>query len=1412
MKYRGLRYVSKIKKLILNFLDKNNKINWNEKIKLASAKMQTSKYVEQHQLTYKNFVLKEIIKNNLEFNNDLIFDIDKVSDIVADEYFEKFLKDLSSCREFMVTLLDNANKRKWLTKTLIDKPSSWVPVYKNFCVTVTGLNNAVWKTNSVSLFFEIEASYTGRHIQVTELNLESHCVWRLKLSRVEFIDFYDLSSEDPTFMNFKNSSLDFRPADLNKHSLYSDDYQQYTEISPKDFLFGFGDLMDMKKVEMSELAENDTILYQHYYKDVFSKMTEEDRNKMKQISEGNIIYIPNDSKIEDNRFSLDSEDEEKTKISWKNLYLITERTFETNGRPINNIIISASSEFVTDGNGDNAFSINLERQNKDEPKDKWFNEINKTFEKRINGLNTKIKQIEDEINKKISDRIQCEKDIKAFEQDKKREINALNEELLSVKSDIKEIYENIKDIDRKFEEQILKLENIKAEISSLDKEDKDKYNQQLNNFNKQISEIKEKCKAEKNIFQENRNLKSIEKREKELEKEINATKKAYDEKILSREQRIRELEKDINSNENNKQYLNSLQKRSGEITEYFSKLKQQGKTNIYKISSIRSNKIRENHSYRIKSLYELSKKPNDSILRGDNSKYSWMIEYSDVGTKTKIRRYRIAYLNSIDGFYKNPYLISSLNYNDFGIQVHETTPQMQQIIERYKLNENQKETFKKSCYFRALYFLQGPPGTGKTQTICSVIDYQTQNDKNVVVTSSTHEAINNCMERFDSINNTNPNNILLKFAKTNDDEKNKEIFNVDNLYKNFIGKIYKHINKVYLKNDDSDFSNFEKYYEELIPIDLILLVMKEKEYLFKLYKLLRNNNDELLAKFKSRFTSFVELLDMNTEFADEKWNINPSIEAMFSNHYPKSENKNQGLNSLIRMHANYLSSKIKKMLDSGFIPLKIGELFSKNNSNEKQNQIFNNFYKKLDLENIPKYSEKNNEFKKYVNKNDLVNVIGLTTTAKTTFTIQDNIERDLLSDYPIDLTIIDEVSKSAAPELISRILVSKKTILCGDYKQLPPNEQMDQIFVEKLLDACETDDRYIEDQTFFQYIDDKIKEESEFDSLTYGGHQEDWDKEQKDYVARKINEDLNNKLNTSLFKTMVMKIKSAPSDSKNKNYSFLKEQHRFTKSINDYVNLFYRQDGEELIAVKSNKHNQEYILPKGRNEIEHTQDVLFIDTTILPDWYLEEFKKNVDFSIKDIKESFDQKTYVKMDKLNFDLDDKRLKSEGLFNQYNAYVIYKYLKEFCKLNSNKNIDLKNNIGVIALTGNQKIIIRELIKKDEQLKQLKIKVDTIDNFQGREKDIIIVDLVRSKHKIDGSYKEETDSSRNLDFLMNDERLNVAFSRPRDKLIIVGSHQYYSKALERNKKSLLKKYLMKKDADGITMEAQYENYKED
>ncbi len=91
---------------------------------------------------------------------------------------------------------------------------------------------------------------------------------------------------------------------------------------------------------------------------------------------------------------------------------------------------------------------------------------------------------------------------------------------------------------------------------------------------------------------------------------------------------------------------------------------------------------------------------------------------------------------------------------------------------------------------------------------------------------------------------------------------------------------------------------------------------------------------------------------------------------------------------------------------------------------------------------------------------------------------------------------------------------------------------------------------------------------------------------------------------------------------------------------------------------------------------------------------------------------------------------------------------------------EKIDIKPfSIGIISPYKNQVILASDIVLKDPKLEGLDISVNTIDSFQGQERDIIYISLVRSNEKSE------------IGFLKDYRRMNVALTRARKKLVVVG-----------------------------------------
>lgn len=83
----------------------------------------------------------------------------------------------------------------------------------------------------------------------------------------------------------------------------------------------------------------------------------------------------------------------------------------------------------------------------------------------------------------------------------------------------------------------------------------------------------------------------------------------------------------------------------------------------------------------------------------------------------------------------------------------------------------------------------------------------------------------------------------------------------------------------------------------------------------------------------------------------------------------------------------------------------------------------------------------------------------------------------------------------------------------------------------------------------------------------------------------------------------------------------------------------------------------------------------------------------------------------------------------------------------------------DIAIISPYGEQVARMKEWVKADSKLVDLPITIKTIDGFQGQERDIVYISLVRSNPKGE------------IGFLKDYRRMNVAMTRARKKLVIVG-----------------------------------------
>ena len=151
-------------------------------------------------------------------------------------------------------------------------------------------------------------------------------------------------------------------------------------------------------------------------------------------------------------------------------------------------------------------------------------------------------------------------------------------------------------------------------------------------------------------------------------------------------------------------------------------------------------------------------------------------------------------------------------------------------------------------------------------------------------------------------------------------------------------------------------------------------------------------------------------------------------------------------------------------------------------------------------------------------------------------------------------------------------------------------------------------------------------------------------------------------------------------------------------------------------------------------------------------------------------------------------------SFGRINRAEAELTLLMLQQyFERIGKTRVLNERLDVGIISPYRAQVQYLRQLLKKREYFKPFRslITVNTVDGFQGQERDIIVISLVRSNDE------------GQIGFLRDLRRMNVAITRARMKLIILGDvatmtrHPFYRQ---------LYKYIQ-----ALNHETEYENQEE-
>lgn len=325
--------------------------------------------------------------------------------------------------------------------------------------------------------------------------------------------------------------------------------------------------------------------------------------------------------------------------------------------------------------------------------------------------------------------------------------------------------------------------------------------------------------------------------------------------------------------------------------------------------------------------------------------------------------------------------------------------------------------------------------------------------------------------------------------------------------------------------------------------------------------------------------------------------------------------------------------------------------------------------------------------------------------------------------------IQDESSKATPAELALPLVYGKKNIVIGDHRQLPP-----------MLDKDEF-------KNTLDFLLDNASGESELRQL----------KKLKSYVIKNFNE-----MEISHFQRIYENIDPSLKGK-------FTRQYRMHPDINEVIKQFYED--------KENPESKDGLVCGLIDPVD-----LGVNDTNMSNPFSRYHGIQIDDFI--CGESLSPENHVIWIDVN---SPEMIEGTSRVNEGEVEVIAHILekmslsdsfKEYC----NKWTDEDDKeIGIISFYSKQRNRIRKMCKS---FKNLSMKIDVVDRFQGMERNIIIVSMVRSNTIVSDSqqeadfteyelgYPEQTD----LGFAQSPNRLNVALSRAKRLLIIIGNSELF------------------------------------
>jgi superfamily I DNA and/or RNA helicase len=344
------------------------------------------------------------------------------------------------------------------------------------------------------------------------------------------------------------------------------------------------------------------------------------------------------------------------------------------------------------------------------------------------------------------------------------------------------------------------------------------------------------------------------------------------------------------------------------------------------------------------------------------------------------------------------------------------------------------------------------------------------------------------------------------------------------------------------------------------------------------------------------------------------------------------------------------------------------------------------------------------------------NVYGITCTSSPRFYPNTIVEKGIevegidIRNIDFDVVIIDEVSKATPIEMLIPIIYGKSVVLVGDQRQLPP---------------------------IFKYRN------SMFDDKT--------PEKRKEMLQGKELEEYKKMVESSLFENIFNKL--------DHNRAMLTKQYRFNEAIMNCDNVFY-DNKLTLGAGKEQNNKKQHYLDVSITNVKGGKTPVFCRKNSTY-WFDSHLWADRTVAYSEVREG--ETSYRNPLEVKLTIELLLLLEKG----------YKELKERNpeEYKMAAGDGEKPSVAIITMYGKQIASIKAELKakkmQPNSFKNIHVDISTVDNYQGKEQDIVLVNMVAN-----------TKNGQPGEFLKKFNRINVAISRARTMLIMVGSRTFYAK----------------------------------